>query len=190
MLDGPYTNASWNGREIAVIEADCTERPVTRTLKQTLSAEALGSLTGKHAIYLVVEGPEVEQPQQPQSGRFGNRPPQPQRPKGLFTLHGIGFTRGESANWVPQVPQVTITADGQRLNSPAEPIRSSNANGLVDARTYQVYAPLKSNSKVEATATLKNGQKADVKIVVSPITEGRATVKATYNGQQKVFLIN
>ena len=189
MLDGPYTHAPWNGREIAVIEENCTERPTTRVVKQILSAEVLAGLTGKHAIYLVVEGPEVEQPK-PEQGRFGNRPQQPQRPKGLFTLHGIGFTRGESADWVPEVPQVTITADGQRLNIPAEPIRSTNANGLTDARTYQVYAPLKSNSKIEATATLKNGQKADVTFTVSAITEGRATVKATYNGQQKVFLIN
>jgi hypothetical protein len=29
-----------------------------------------------------------------------------------------------------------------------------------------------------------------VKCEVSPIVEGRATVKATFNGQTKIFLIN
>jgi len=29
-----------------------------------------------------------------------------------------------------------------------------------------------------------------MKIEVSPITEGRATVKCTYNGLEKIFLIN
>ena len=192
MLDGPYTHAPWNGREIAVIEESCTERPNTHFVQQALSDEArqlLGSLTGKHAIYLVVEGPEIEQPQEPQ-GRFGGRQPQqPQRPKGLFTLHGIGFScaaRGEFAAWAPKVPQITITADGQKLNIPAEPIRSTNANGYTEANHYQVYAPLKANTKIEATA----GKNADVKIQVSPITEGRATVTCTYQGQKKVFLIN
>jgi hypothetical protein len=29
-----------------------------------------------------------------------------------------------------------------------------------------------------------------VKFDISPIVEGRATIKATYNGQTKIFLIN
>ena len=49
-------------------------------------------LKGKHAVYLVVEGPEVPQPQREQP-RFGGMQRQPQRPTGLFDLHGIGFRR-------------------------------------------------------------------------------------------------
>jgi hypothetical protein len=83
------------------------------------------------------------------------------------------------------VPQFTITADGQKLNIPATPIRFNNQNGYADQIRYQVYGPLKANTKLEAKADVPG-----VKCEISPIVEGRATVKATYNGQTKIFLIN
>ena len=130
-----------------------------------------------------LEGSAVKQPEQQQRGQWGQRPQQPQRPKGLFTLHGIGFAAGDFK--MGSVPQVSISVDGQELALPETPVRTTNANGLVDNRTYQVYAPLKASSQLKATAS-----DPQVGIVVSPISEGRATVRATYNGQEKVFLIN
>ena len=180
-LDDPY-----KGREIVTIEDYCTDKRITRENSQLLSKEAnelLASLKGKHAIYLVVEGPEVKQPEQPQ-GPWGRRPQQPQRPKGLFTLHGIGFAAGDYK--MPVVPQVTITADGKPVNIPYTPVRATNQNGLMDATTYQCYAPLRDGAHtLNATSNVP-----DVKIHISPIVEGRATVKATYNGKTKTFLIN
>ena len=180
-LDDPY-----KGREIVTIEDYCTDKRITRENSQLLSKEAnelLASLKGKHAIYLVVEGPEVKQPEQPQ-GPWGRRPQQPQRPKGLFTLHGIGFAAGDYK--MPIVPQVTITADGKPVNIPYTPIRATNQNGLMDATTYQCYAPLGDGvHTLNATSNVP-----DVKFHISPIVEGRATVKATYNGKTKTFLIN
>jgi hypothetical protein len=180
MIDDPY-----KGREIAVIEDVVTDRKVTRTSSVQLSDEAqafLADLKGKHAVYLVVEGPEVKQPEQPQHGRqFGQRQ-EPQRPKGLFTLHGIGFGAGLK---MPVVPQVTITADGQKLNIPADPIRATNQNGLMDASTYQTYGLLKANTKIQVSSNVP-----EVTFTISPVTAGRATVKATYKGKTKTFLIN
>ena len=180
-LDDPY-----KGREIVTIEDYCTDKRITRENSQLLSKEAnelLASLKGKHAIYLVVEGPEVKQPEQPQ-GPWGRRPQQPQRPKGLFTLHGIGFAAGDYK--MPVVPQVTITADGKPVNIPYTPIRATNQNGLMDATTYQCYAPLGDGvHTLNATSNVP-----DVKFHISPIVEGRATVKATYKGKTKTFLIN
>ena len=180
-LDDPY-----KGREIVTIEDYCTDKRITRENSQLLSKEAnelLASLKGKHAIYLVVEGPEVKQPEQPQ-GPWGRRPQQPQRPKGLFTLHGIGFAAGDYK--MPVVPQVTITADGKPVNIPDTPVRATNQNGLMDATTYQCYAPLGDGvHTLNATSNVP-----DVKFHISPIVEGRATVKATYNGKTKTFLIN
>ncbi len=180
-LDDPY-----KGREIVTIEDYCTDKRITRENSQLLSKEAnelLASLKGKHAIYLVVDGPEVKQPEQPQ-GPWGRRPQQPQRPKGLFTLHGIGFAAGDYK--MPVVPQVTITADGKPVNIPYTPIRATNQNGLMDATTYQCYAPLGDGvHTLNATSNVP-----DVKFHISHIVEGRATVKATYNGKTKTFLIN
>ena len=184
MLDDPY-----KGKEIAVIDASNTEKKTTRDLGVDLSKETkeyLASLKGKHALYLVVEGPEVKQPEQPQRGQFGQRPQQPQRPRGLFTLHGFGFSKG--GHKIPVVPKVTITVDGKKVAIPESPVMATNANGYMDATNYQVYAPLKDSSNIEVSAT--EGIEGKVTFLVSPVNSGRATVKATYNGKTKTFLIN
>ena len=188
MLDGPYANGTWKGREIAVIDvpADAPREP--RLFSSMV--QAVEGLAGKHAIYLVVEGPEIQEPQNNERRpQFGRRQ-QPQRPQGLFDLHGIGFAKNgnvsvpESA-MAPTAPEVTITADGQRLNIPATPLYSTNANGYTECNHYQVYGLLKAGSELKATSNVPG-----VKFEISPIADGRATVRATYRGQQKVFLIN
>ncbi|MGX8695132.1 MAG: hypothetical protein ACSW8D_02000 [Prevotella sp.] len=182
-LDNP-----WKGEEIATISIPENDHRNIFGAK----VPAVEGLTGKHAIYLVADGPEVKQPEQPQQGAWGRRPQQPQRPQGLFDLHGIGFIKSGEVASVPVVPQVTITVDGKKLNIPDTPIRSTNQNGLMDATTYQTYAPLKAGSKVVATATAPGmGDKnPGVTFEVSPVVAGRATVQATYQGKTKTILIN
>ena len=178
-LDDP-----WKGQEIGVV--DVPADAARQAAMYYAAVPATEGLTGKHAIYLVAEGPEVQQPQQPQGrpGGFGRGPQQPQRPQGLFDLHGISFSKGAEQT-APVVPQLTITADGQKLNIPSTPIRFNNQNGYADQIRYQVYGPLKAGTKLKATSDVPG-----VKCEVSPIVEGRATVKATYKGQTKIFLIN
>ena len=189
MLDGPYANSTWNGREIGVVNVPADAPRTAQGFG--IPVPDIEGLTGKHAIYLVVEGPEIEEPQQPQGRpQFGRRQ-QPQRPQGLLDLHGISFGKGGSKLPTP-TPQVTITVDGQRLNSPATPIYSTNANGYIDCTHYQVYAPLKSNSQIKATAEFPQVGDAGnaVTFNISPITDGRASVRATYKGKTKTYLIN
>ena len=178
-LDDP-----WKGEEIGEFVFD-DKFPANQALTVSQLVPAVEGLTGKHAIYLVVEGPEVQQPQQPQ-GQWGRRGPQgPQRPQGLFDLHGIGFSKTD-AHPVIMVPKVTITADGKPLTIPSTPVRFTNQNGYPDQIRYQLYAPLDASSKLKATSDAPNGVKFDI----SPIVEGRATIKATYQGKTKIFLIN
>ena len=178
-LDDP-----WKGENIATIfvpENDHRKSAVFGT-----KVPAIEGLVGKHAIYLVAEGQDVKQPEQPQQGPWARRgPQQPQRPQGLFDLHGIGFKKAIDLVEIPVVPEITITVDGQKLNIPEKPIMATNANGYTECNRYQIYAPLKAGSKVQAEASVR-----DVKFEISPVVDGRATVKATYNGQTKYFLIN
>ena len=174
-LDNP-----WKGQEIGVVNVPAAARKEPMTCN--LRVPDVEGLTGKHAIYLVVEGPEVEEPQQ-QGRQFGRRQG-PQRPQGLFDLHGIGFSKGAGMK-APEVPQVNITVDGKRVSVPTAPLFSSNANGYTDVTHYQVYAPLKANSVLKATSA-----NPEVKFQISSITDGRATVKATYQGKEKIYLIN
>jgi hypothetical protein len=71
------------------------------------------------------------------------------------------------------------------LAIPSTPIRSTNDNGYTDLTHYQVYGPLNNNSVLKVTSS-----DPSVVITVSPITDGRATVRCTYQGKEKIFLIN
>ena len=173
-LDNP-----WKGEEIGVIGIR-DEFPVGKSSTVSCPVPAVEGLSGKHAIYLVVEGPDIQTPQRPQWGR---RPQQPQRPQGLFDLHGIGFTKTDNCP-VPLVPEVTITVDGQKLQLPETPIRSTEANGYTEENRYQTYARMTDSSVISATAS------PDVDINVGKIADGRATVTFTYRGQKKIYLIN
>ncbi|MBO5624825.1 MAG: hypothetical protein J5953_03425 [Prevotella sp.] len=173
-LDNP-----WKGEEIGVIGIR-DEFPAGKSSTVSCPVPAVEGLSGKHAIYLVVEGPDVQTPQRPQWGR---RPQQPQRPQGLFDLHGIGFTKTDICP-VPLVPEVTIAVDGQKLQLPETPIRSTEANGYTEENRYQTYARMTDSSVISATAS------PDVDINVGKIADGRATVTFTYRGQKKIYLIN
>ncbi len=178
VLDDP-----WKGQEIAVVNV-AADAPKSAKI-YTANVPAVEGLTGKHAIYLVVEGPEVKEPEQPQRGQWGGRQQQPQRPQGLFDLHGIGFSKAGASAEAPIVPEVRIMVDGKRLNIPARPLMSTNQNGYTECNRYQLYAPLAKNSNIVA-----DSNSGDVKIEVGSVADGRATVRATYKGVTKIFLIN
>lgn len=182
MLDGPYANSTWNGKEIAVIDVPADAPRVPTTFK--VEVPQVEGLKGKHAIYLVAEGPEIKEEKPAFDPHFrGTRGYQ--RPVGLFDLHGLGFSKkGESCE-PAVVPVITMTVDGKKLNVPNTPIRCSNANGLTDQIRYQVHAPMTDTSVLEVKAS-----DPAVKIEVSKIVEGRAVVKCTYNGLQKIYLVN
>ena len=174
MLDDP-----WKGKEIGLIYVG-DKTPTNQAVTISHLVPDVEGLTGKHAIYLVTEGPDIPEPQQPQWGR---RPQGPQRPQGLFDLHGIGFTKTD-AKPVPFVPEVTITVDGHKLQLPKTPIRSTEANGYTEENRYQTYARMTDTSVINATAP------SSVNIKVGKITDGRATVTCEYRGQKKIYLIN
>lgn len=162
MLDGPYSNATWQGKEIAVV--DVKGDAAQKAASYEVAVPAVEGLTGKHAIYLVIEGKGSE---------------------GLLDLHGIGFSKPGIKCNRPEVPVVTITVDGKAIALPSVPMFATNDNGLMDLTHYQAYAPLKENSTIKATA-----QGGDVKFHVSKIVDGRATVRCEFNGKEKVYLLN
>ena len=173
-LDDP-----WKGQEITVFDIAADDSHTAKLYQKNVPA--VEGLTGKHAIYLVAEGADIQKLERPRWGA----PRGQQRPEGLFDLHGIGFVKKGMSLKAPQVPQVIIMADGQKLVIPSTPIRFTNLNGYTDQIRYQVFGKLTDSSKL--TATSNNPQ---VKFEVSKIVEGRATIKATYQGLTKIFLIN
>ena len=179
-LDDP-----WKGQEIGVIDVPASA-PQTAGMVNCV-VPAVEGLAGKHAIYLVVEGDEIKQPEQPQGRpQFGGGRQQQgqQRPQGLFDLHGISFAKGVGAP-APVVPTITVTVDGKEIKLPTAPMFATNDNGFMMANNYQAYAPLKDNSVIKATAS-----DSGVTFEIGKVSNGRAIVKATYKGQTKNYFIN
>lgn len=178
MLDGPYANSAWNGKEIAVINVDGKQRD--KALKLTAAVPAVEGLQGKHAIYFVVEGPEVKAPAPRPYQRPNNN-----RPFGLFDMRGMGFSKpGLDCN-IPVVPTVDIYADGVKLAIPAKPIYTTQTNAYMECNRYQVYGKLTDTSKLEVKAS-----DPSVQVKIGKINDGRATITCTYKGVNKIFLIN
>ena len=80
---------------------------------------------------------------------------------------------------------VDIYADGVKLIVPESPIFTSQTNAYMECNRYQVYGKLDKSSTLKATAN-----DPAVKFEISSIVDGRATIKATYNGKTKIYLIN
>ena len=83
------------------------------------------------------------------------------------------------------MPQVKIFADGKQLAVPTTPVRFTNANGIMDQLHYQVYAPLQDGSVLQVSAS-----DPDVLISTGPVVNGRATVKCSWKGLEKIYWIN
>lgn len=179
MLDGPYDNAVWKGKEIAVITVPAGNVNKEMRFVADVASEVEG-LSGKHSIYLVVEGPEIEKPQIPQFLRASQI-----RPRALFDLHGIGFSSKDISLERPRVPNITITVDGMQAIIPDIPVRSTNLNGYTDLSHYQVYIPLTDKSEISVFS-----DNPDVSFKVSEISDGRATVRCNWHGMEKIYLIN
>ena len=123
-----------------------------------------------------------QMPQRPGAPAQNNRQT---RPRGLFDLHGIGFSSNSVAIKRQVPPTVRILVDGTDIVMPTEPIRSTGLNGYTDVTHYQAYGPLKENSQIRVVPS-----DPEITYEISRVEWGRATVKCTYKGQDKVYLIN
>lgn len=183
MLDGPYANSTWNGKQIGVIEVPAGSQPQVKAFTIDV-ASAVEGLKGKHAIYLVCEGPEIKAPERGQWGG-GNRSREPQKPQGLCDVEGLGFSGNGYVCQAPIVPTVKILADGVSLTIPEKPLNFSHENGYAEQNRYQVYGKLTDNSKITVQPS-----NPEVTYTIGKIADGRATVTCEYKGEKKIFLIN
>ena len=118
-LDGPWEGGAWNGTRVAEVKIPAgASADVTRySIPFDVPAWAL---KGKHALFLVAEGPEGID---------------------LCDVVGFGFSRkGESMEF-PQPPSVRLMAAGEPLEMPSNPMWTTDFNGLTDCTNYEVLLP-------------------------------------------------
>lgn len=167
-LDGPWDNDTWKGKKIGeiIVPADSKQEVTKFTVNVSKSVDKLKK---KHAIFLVAEGDGSEE---------------------LFDLSGLGFSSKKNKIERPIVPTVAISVDGQKINLPKTPIRSTNENGIVGNDIYEATfnLPVETTVIPNVTAAVDNN---DVKIKVTQANSatGTANVEFDYNGVVKIYRV-
>jgi arabinoxylan arabinofuranohydrolase len=167
-LDGPWENDTWKGKKIGEINVPVnSSQEIT---KFTIDVSAfVDNLDKKHAIFLVAEGNDQG---------------------GLFDLTGLGFSSKKKMIIRPVAPTVSIRVNGEAIDLPATPVRSTNANGIVGLDLYETTYIFPSNTTgipdVSATAS---DPLVKVAITQAESKTGPAAVRFDYKGVVKTYRV-
>ena len=126
MMDGPWKNDVWNGKEIGKIKIPANS-PVDKVEKYTIDvSEFVDDVEGKHAIYLVFDAAV--------DGALGQ-------------FYGCGFSTKVQSLKRPLPPTLNVTIGGKEVTLPETPVRSTEANGIVDNCFYEMDYKLEPGQK-------------------------------------------
>lgn len=167
-LDGPWDNATWKGKKIGEIYVPAYS---TQTVaKFTIDvASAVENLKGKHAIYLVAESSE---------------------PGPLCDIVGLGFSSDKVKIVRPVPPTVSIKVNGQEVNLPATPVRSTNRNGITGYDIYDAsFAVPADAAEIPQVTASASDKSVKVDIKQADAKNGTAVVKFNYNGVVKTYRV-
>lgn len=167
-LDGPWDNATWKGRKLG--EINVPANAAAEVTKFTLDvASMVENLKAKHAVFLVAEGPDGGP---------------------LCDIVGLGFSSDKVKIVRPVPPTVSIKVNGQTVNLPAHPVRSTNANGITGVDLYEAtYAVPADGAEIpQVSATASDG---GVKVLVkqAEAKNGTAVVTFDYQGVVKTYQV-
>ncbi len=167
-LDGPWDNATWKGKKIG--EINVPANAAQEVTKFTLdAASAVENLKEKHAIFLVAEGPGGER---------------------LCDIVGLGFSSDKVQIVRPVPPTVSIKVNGQEINLPATPVRSTNANGITGYDIYDAtYAVPDDAANVPQVAASASDGSVKVDVKQAEAKNGTAVVKFDYHGVVKTYRV-
>jgi arabinoxylan arabinofuranohydrolase len=167
-LDGPWANNIWKGKKIGEINVPANSSQETIKFTADVSSFVDG-LDKKHAIFLVVEGAE---------------------PGGLCDLIGLGFSSDKKKIVRPVAPAVSIKVNGEAIDLPSTPVRSTNANGIVGLDLYETTYKLPSDMKgIPVVSASANNRQVKVSVTQAESKTGTAVVRFQYNGVVKTFRI-
>ncbi|HLN21714.1 MAG TPA: hypothetical protein VK213_11535 [Bacteroidales bacterium] len=167
-LDGPWDNEIWKGKKIGVINVPANSPQEVTKFTVDVSA-FVDKLDKKHAIFLVAESSETG---------------------ALFDLSGLGFSSAKNKIVRPVAPVMSIMVNGEKLNLPATPVRSTNANGIVGLDLYETTYKLPSTGTAVPVVTASASDPA-VKVAVTQAENktGTAVIKADYKGVVKTYKV-
>ncbi len=167
-MDGPWDNDTWKGKKIG--EINVPANAAQETTKFTIDvASAVDNLDGKHAIYLVAEGPQSA---------------------GLCDYLGLGFSSRSKAIVRPVPPSISIAVNGTAIELPATPVRSTNANGITGYDLYEAKYTVPAGTTAIPKVTASSADSSvKVEITQAESKDGAAIVKFNYNGMVKTYRV-
>jgi hypothetical protein len=157
-IDGPWEGGVWNGVKVGEVVIPAGASADVKRYSVSVG-DAVDGLTGKHAIFLVAEGPAGEP---------------------LCDIMGLGFTKKGQRMSFPVPPAVKITVGGQALEMPAHPVWATDQNGLTDNTFYELTVPEGITGKISVKAP---------KSVKVTIDQDARIVQCTYKGKSKTFTL-
>lgn len=168
-VDGPWDNDIWKGRKLGELTVPAGAPKGVGRYRLDVS-EIVDRLDKKHAIYLVADGPAGE---------------------GLFDLIGLGFSADGKDIDMPAVPHVAIAVNGEPLQLPELPVRSTNENGIADNTVYRVAYNPSEPMPMRALKLTASADNDEVKVYepVIDFDHRKAIVKFEYHGQVKTYEI-
>lgn len=168
-LDGPWANDTWNGKKMGEIVVPANSNAAETQFTLDVS-KFVDHLDKKHAIFLVADGNEGEL---------------------LFELSGLGFsTKGKEIKR-PTVPNVQIEVDGNVIELPKTPVRSTNKNGLVGYDIYQTNAKLsRTGAAIPKVTASSDHEKVSTTVIQASSASEKAVVKFDFNGVVKTYYVN
>jgi arabinoxylan arabinofuranohydrolase len=167
-LDGPWDNDAWQGKKIGVISvpANAPKEVTQFTIDVASSVEGLA---GKHAIFLVADGPASQ---------------------ALCDIVGLGFSSAEKKIVRPVPPGVSIQVNGKDVELPATPVRSTPANGITGYGQYEAeYALSASDEGAPQVTATASDPSVKVEIAQADSRDGAAVVTFDNNGVVKTYRV-
>ncbi len=168
-LDGPWENEPWNGTKIGeiVVPANAKQEVTQFTIDV---AKYIDHLDKKHAIFLVAERNESTE---------------------LFDLIGLGFSSKKKKIVRPIVPEVFIHVNGDKVELPKIPVRSTDKNGLIGYNIHETTYKLPyGTTEIPVITASSDNKKVKVTVTQADSVTGAAKVEFDYNGVVKTYLVN
>ncbi len=167
-LDGPWDNDAWKGKKIGEITVPANSAQEITQFTTDVSA-FVDHLDQKNAIFLVAEGTDSN---------------------GLFDLIGLGFSSDKKKIVRPIAPTVSIQVNGQEINVPATPVRSTNENGIVGYNLYETTYNIPANvSEIPNVSASASNPDVKVAITQAESNTGTAVLEFDYRGMVKTYRV-
>ena len=167
-LDGPWENAPWHGTKIGEVTVPANATKETTQYDIDVSSFVDG-LSQKHAIFLVAESNNSEE---------------------LFDFIGLSFSSDTKKVNRPIVPEISITVDGNQIDLPPTPVRSTNKNGITGYDLYQTaYSVSSTADELPVVAASANNKGVKINVKQADSNTKTAVVEFDYKGVVKTYKV-